>query len=106
MSYETLMLRQLCINNDINFIIHNDNKKIEANKYIPVGGVKFCLKILNKNIQPNYYPEWLESYFHRKIFTEDKWIIGEKLFVKPNDVYKRFNGFITYGTYKKKKEEN
>lgn len=53
---------------------------------------------------PDYYPKWLTSYLYRKVWKDDKWVLGKRFFVKPADKYKRFTGFVTYGTYAKKKK--
>ena len=71
---------------------------------MPSGSVEWCLKSLGKNIIPNYYPEWLSNHLYRKVWKEDKWPLGKKVFIKPADKYKRFTGFETTGTYKKKKK--
>jgi len=71
--------------------------------YVPCGSVEWCEQILGKHVVPDYYPEWLKDFLYRKVWREDKWILEKRLFVKPADRYKRFTGFITTGTYKKKK---
>lgn len=74
--------------------------------YIPIGSVEWCEKFLPKEVTtPNYYPEFLKDYLFRKVWSTDKWPIGKKVFIKPADRHKRFTGFITTGTYKKKKKE-
>ena len=72
--------------------------------YVPCGSVEWCLHLLDKKIVPDYYPEWLQGSLHRKVWQSDEWILGRKLFVKPSDRYKRFTGFVTTGTYSKKKK--
>ena len=71
--------------------------------YVPCSTVEWCEQSLDYTIVPNYYPTWMKDYFYRKIWKEDNWIQGKKLFVKLADRHKRFNGFITEGTYSKKK---
>lgn len=72
--------------------------------YVPCGSVEWCLFSLGKTLIPDYYPLWLSQYLYRKVWKEDKWPLGQKVFIKPSDVYKRFTGFETTGTYKKKKK--
>jgi hypothetical protein len=74
--------------------------------YVPSGSVEWCEFQLGKTIIPDYYPDWLSDYFGRKIWKQDKWPLGQKVFIKPADRHKRFIGHITtgtYGTYKGKK---
>ena len=72
--------------------------------YIPCGSVEWCLELLDKKVVPDYYPSWLEDSLYRNVWKSNEWILGRKLFVKPQDKYKRFTGFVTTGTYKKKKK--
>jgi len=72
--------------------------------YIPCGGVEWCEALLGQHIIPDYYPEWASNYLYRKVWKSDEWVLGKKLFVKPSNSYKRFTGFVTTGTYKKKKK--
>lgn len=72
--------------------------------HVPSGSVEWCLESLKKDVIPNYYPEWLSDHLYRKVWKTDKWPLGKKVFIKPADKYKRFNGFKTIGTYKKKKK--
>ena len=70
---------------------------------IPVGSVEYCLKALGRKIKPDYYPEFLKQYLYREVWETNIWTLGKKLFIKPADRYKRFNGFVTNGGYKGKK---
>lgn len=79
------------------------NKGISCpEEYVPCGSVEWCLQSLGRKVTPDYYPAWLSQHLHRKVWKEDKWLL-EKVFIKPSDRYKRFTGFVTSGTYKKKK---
>ena len=69
---------------------------------VPSGSVEWCLKSLDPYV-PDYYPEWLSAHLHRKVWRTDKWPL-EKVFIKPSDKDKRFTGFVTSGTYRKKKK--
>jgi len=102
-SPEAVSLSIFCLLNSIPLIYIPQNQIIPHN-YIPCGGVEWCEQTLGKHITPDYYPEWASEYLYRKVWLEDKWILEKKLFVKPADRYKRFNGFITTGTYKQKKK--
>jgi hypothetical protein len=102
-SVESLALIQYCILKDIKYIIVNKKEKCPQD-YVPSGSVEWCLYSLDKEIKPNYYPVWLKNYLCRKIWYTDKWPLGQKVFIKPSDRYKRFTGFITFGNYSKKKK--
>lgn len=66
--------------------------EIPAN-WTPVGSVVWVESILGRTIIPDYYPKFLTSYLHRKVWRSEVWPIG-KFFVKPADRAKRFNGMI------------
>ena len=72
--------------------------------YIPCGGVEWCEHLLGQKIRPDYYPEWCREHLHRKVWESSEWVLGRKLFVKPSDSYKKFTGFVTTGSYSKKKK--
>lgn len=101
-SIEASRLTMFCHLNDIKLIRIN-KKHIFPSNYIPCGSVEWCESILGKHIIPDYYPEWLHEYLHRKVWKADKWPL-EKVFIKCSDRYKRFTGFVTTGTYKGKKK--
>jgi len=102
-SYEFKTVYHHCFLNNIPFIKVKNNQPC-PNDYIPTGSVEWCILSLNKSITPNYYPNWLSNHLYRKVWKSDKWILNKKLFVKPADKHKRFNGFCTHGTYSKKKK--
>ncbi len=102
MSVEATRLRLYCSVNDVEIIkLKKTDNFPEC--YIPCGGVEWCESILRYHVIPDYYPEWASQFLYRKVWREDEWILGKKLFVKPADRYKRFTGFVTTGTYRKKK---
>ena len=70
--------------------------------YVPCGTIPWITQIVGK-ITPNYYPEYLHDYLNRRVWQTNDWPLGQKVFIKPADVHKRFIGFITCGTYRKKK---
>jgi hypothetical protein len=78
------------------------NKEI-PNGYIPIGTVEWIEDILNRKITPDYYPDFLKEHLNRKVWKQDKWPLGKKVFINPSDRYKRFTGLITTGGYHKKK---
>lgn len=80
--------------------VSEENSKLD---YVPVGSVEFCESFIGHSIQPDYYPDFCSSYLYRKVWRSDKWELI-KAFCKPADRHKRFNGFVTYGNYKKKKK--
>lgn len=100
-SLEASRLSIYCMMNRIKLVIAQKNKC--PDDCIPCGSVEWCLQILGRKVTPDYYPLWAEQYLHRKVWRENKWILGRKLFVKPADKYKRFTGFVTTGSYKAKK---
>jgi len=102
-SVESLALIQYCILKDIKYIIVNKKEKCPQD-YVPSGSVEWCLKALGKEVKPDYFPYWTHDYLRRNIWYTDKWPLGKKVFIKPSDRYKRFTGFITTGTYSKKKK--
>jgi hypothetical protein len=84
-------------------VVRMDKTTICPDNLVPCGDIDWCIRSLGHEVKPEYYPVWLSPYLHRKIWEEDKWPL-KKVFVKPSDRYKRFDGFITTGTYKKKKK--
>jgi len=102
-SPEAKQLSVYCLVNDIE-IKRSYSKDTIIHNHVPCGSVEFCEKILGYRPTPDYYPEWLSGYLHRKVWKSNGWILGERYFVKPADRFKRFDGFITRGTYSKKKK--
>jgi len=72
--------------------------------YVPSGSVEWCLQCLGREMIPDYYPKWASKHLHRSVWKHDKWPLNQKVFIKPADRYKRFDGFKTTGSYKKKKK--
>jgi hypothetical protein len=72
--------------------------------FIPVGTVEWFMKVTGWKFKPDNYPEFLRPWLKRKIWETDEWPLGQKVFIKPSDAYKRFNGRITNGTYRDKKK--
>ena len=73
--------------------------------YIPCGNVEWVENFISKEKTiPDYYPEFLKDHLFRNVWKTDKWPIGQKVFIKPADRYKRFDGKITNGSYKGKKK--
>jgi len=62
--------------------------------HTPVGSVEYCLEAYGQHVIPDYYPEWAQSFIRRNVYKTDKWP-DKKVFIKPADRYKRFNGIIT-----------
>lgn len=67
--------------------------------WIPFGTVEWCDLFLTKEqSKPNYFPAFTAHLLHRYIYKTNM-IFGnrrglKKLFIKPADKYKRFDGFI------------
>jgi hypothetical protein len=72
--------------------------------FIPVGAVDWVEDVLGMRPIPDYYPEFLSPYLHRKVWRADQWPHGQRVFIKPSDRHKRFTGFVTSGTWKGKKK--
>ena len=87
---------------DTPLIRFQSNIKCPDGLLIPCGSVEWCLKSLGV-VVPNYYPDWLSDHLYRKVWKEDSWPLY-KVFIKPADRYKRFTGFVTTGTYRKKRK--
>jgi hypothetical protein len=102
-SLEANRLHAFCYMNDIP-LLKLDPSNIFTDEFIPCGSVEWCEQLLGQHIKPDYYPEWLQDSLYRKVWQSNDWILGRKLFIKPSDKYKRFTGFVTTGTYKKKKK--
>lgn len=101
-SLEARELTVYCLRKNIE-VLRVKKGEPPSNNYVPCGSVEFCIKGLQKELIPNYYPKWLDQFLYRKVWREDKWPL-KKVFIKPADKYKRFTGFVTTGTYKKKKK--
>jgi len=101
-SKETTAIFQYCIMENVPYK-YIKNVKDASREHVPVGSVEFCLQILGRDIQPDYYPDFLKDCLYRNVYRTTKWPLGKKLFIKPADKYKRFTGFITNGGYRKKK---
>jgi hypothetical protein len=101
-SKESLALIQVCTLQDIKFYKFKKHEKCPED-LIPCGSVEWCTLSLGREVKPDYFPEWMKDHIYRKIWYEDKWPLGTKVFIKPSDRHKRFIGFITTGTYAKKK---
>lgn len=86
------------------------NPKDVPEDWIPSGTVKYGSKIIcsrsklaGRKITPDYYPDFLTPHLHRKVWLSNEWPLGKRVFIKPADQEKRFNGFITNKGYKGKK---
>lgn len=102
-SKEAIPIHTFCVLNRQHQCHYFTDTKNIPNDYIAVGNVEWCVSVLGKNITPDYYPIFLQNHLFRNVWKTDKWPLGEKVFVKPADIYKRFTGFITNGGYKGKK---
>jgi hypothetical protein len=102
-SREAMKLIQIANIKDIE--IKKVNTNVPSPKdYIPIGSIEWTLLSFGKILEPVNYPDFLKDHLHRKVWRSDKWILDQKLFVKPADRAKRFNGFVTNGGYKGKKK--
>ncbi len=92
-----------CVLNRHEYKIFSRAKDVPAD-FTPVGTVKWVEEILGRPILPDYYPEFLSPWLHRKIWRSEVWPYGSRVFIKPSDRHKRFTGFITNGKWKGKKK--
>jgi hypothetical protein len=102
-SAEHSLIRLYCIYTKTPAIYFPNKQKI-PDDLVPSGSVEWTQQQLGPIIKPDYYPTWVQPYLYRNIWESNEWILGRKLFVKPADKYKRFTGFVTNGTYRKKKK--
>ncbi len=65
--------------------------------WVPVGSVDWVEQVLGWSEVPDYYPEFLQPWLHRRVWRLDTWPHGKRLFIKPADRHKRFTGFVTAG---------
>jgi ATP-grasp domain, R2K clade family 2 len=72
--------------------------------WVVYGNVDWVEDVLKIKSEPDYYPDFLSAWVKRKIWRQDKWPLGQKVFIKPADRNKRFTGFVTNGTYRGKKK--
>ena len=72
--------------------------------WVAVGSVRWAEEVMGKVITPDYYPVFLTDWVKRKVWRQDKWPYGSRVFIKPADAHKRFTGFVTTGTWKGKKK--
>lgn len=108
--YENLVIKTHSLMNDIPIRRFENTARIKKfelenpeEEYIVIGSIGWIESYFEKPIKPDYYLEFLKDWFGRKIWETDKWPIGERVFIKPSDKYKKFNGFVTNGSYKGKK---
>lgn len=81
-----------------------NNPKYVPHDWVPSGTVPWVSDVLGVVIKPNYFPDFLRrDWVKRNVWECDKWPL-KRVFVKPSDKHKRFNSFITSGTYSKKKK--
>src|SRR5208282_3303726 len=71
---------------------------------IPVGTVDWVLNCSKYKIIPDYYPIFLSEWEGRMIWQTNEWPLDLRVFIKPADMHKRFNGRITNGGYRGKKK--
>jgi len=100
-SPEYTKVKIYCLFKDIPNRIYKNDEFIDES-FVPVGGsVEWIQKQLGYVVTPDYYPEWLSDSLYRKVWYSDTWdFYGKKIFIKPADCYKRFDGFITTDNYK------
>ena len=79
-------------------------KDVIPESWIPVGTVEWFLHVTGWKFKPDNYPEFLRPWLKRNIWETDSWPLGKKVFIKPSDSYKRFNGRKTDGSYRGKKK--
>jgi hypothetical protein len=80
------------------------NAKEIPKGWMPVGTVDFVESVLGRSFKPDYLPQFLSEWVHRKTWFADKWPYGHRVFIKPSDRHKRFTGFTTKGNWKGRKK--
>lgn len=73
------------------------------NGFTPSGTVSWIAEVLGTVVTPDYFPAFLSSWVKRNVWREEKWPL-RRVFIKPADRHKRFNSFVTSGTYRGKKK--
>lgn len=99
---EEMSIIHYSIINKIPYKFCRKNNNLPLN-YMPVGSVEWCEKFISpEKTVPNYYPEFLSSYLHRKIWYTETWP-KDKVFIKPADHFKKFTGFVIDENSKKRR---
>jgi hypothetical protein len=103
-SKEAQAIMITCALQRIPYIRVQKNKEVPK-EYVPSGSIEWVESILRCHPTPDYYPGFLKQHLYREVWKADKWPFDKKVFIKPADRYKRFNGRITIpGSYKGKKK--
>lgn len=104
-SNEVRAIMHYCIMHGISYKHIMDISDIPIG-YIAVGSVEFCESYLGFSFTPDYYPNFLSSYFHRGVYKCNSLYalnflldVSGSIFVKPSDCYKRFNGVVVDSFY-------
>lgn len=92
-----------CALNKDEYKVFNRAKDVPFD-YIPIGNVQWVSEVLKRPEIPDYYPDFLHPYLFRKVWQQNDWPYGHRVFIKPSDRHKRFTGFITNGKWKGKKK--
>ena len=71
--------------------------------WIPVGTIDWFEQVTGWKTDADSYPEFLSGCLKRKVWRTDDWPLGQRVFIKPADKLKRFNGKVIDGSYKGKK---
>lgn len=103
LDWEAQALSIFCVINNIPFLRVHNKQKIPEN-WIPSGTVKWIESILDNTIPPDYFPKFLrQNWIKRKIWYQEKWP-KEKVFIKPANKHKLFDGFIISGKWGERKQ--
>lgn len=103
-SKEAQAIMITCALQKIPYIRVRKNESVPS-EYVPCGSIEWIESILGYHPTPDYYPSFLKQYLYRDVWKADKWPLDKKVFIKPADRYKRFNGRITIpGSYRGKKK--
>lgn len=90
-NWEEKTVMVYCILNKIPYKFDFDGKVLEKG-WIPVGSVQWVSNFIGHNVIPDYFPAFMSKYITRNIWYTDILPIDRNVFIKPSDVYKRFNG--------------
>lgn len=64
--------------------------KFDLTRMAPLGSVEFCESLLGYSPKPDFYPDFLSGWLHRKIRTQELKIADGEIFIKSAERYKAF----------------
>ena len=92
-SWEAKSLLFYCVCNKIKYRIDPEATTIKRDE-VPSGTVDWTLRLLGRNVEPNYFPRFLYDFVERRVWKSEL-MPNEKCFIKPADRYKRFDACLS-----------